>query len=127
MRGKRSTRSATASEPGIAMKMVLWCLGALALATASVLSSAADDVPTLVRRYQAVRGKLLKLGYRKPTRIAEALAPRFIQYSDWVPRKQDPRIQYNPWFVYCPSPTTWEAWEKGNALVTRQAQADYAS
>lgn len=98
-----------------------WLLAVVAALAAASGFASADDVADLRARYQQVRARLHTLGYSEPNRIAEVIAPRFIQYTDWDPRKVDPRVAYDPWLVYCPAPTTWQSWEMGNALVARMA------
>lgn len=80
-----------------------------------------SDLADLRARYALAGAKLKSLGYSDPDRIAEVIAPRFIQYSDWDPKKTQSEVAYDPWLVYCPAPTAWQSWEFGNTLVVSMA------
>src|SRR5579871_5398260 len=69
----------------------------------------------LYDRYHHADDELRKKGIGPTARIADLLAPRFINLPDWqIHRKSS---NFNPWFVYNPAPATWQGWENGEVLV----------
>lgn len=66
-------------------------------------------------RFVMAQKKLIQQGTSSPDRIAEVLAPRFIDMVSWNTLKI--QHQFNPLRIYEPAPETWVGWEKGKSFV----------
>lgn len=125
-----------------AVTLALALVGGLASSPASAaacgpilskLSSGAYDLCSLSVRYQRAYETLQsKHGLSDPDRMADILAPRFINISHWEAAKVNKTfikhdVAFNPWVTYCPAPQTWGAWEAGNAIVSSEARKDFAN
>lgn len=75
-------------------------------------------------RYEFLRQKLIEKGVNHPERIADILAPRFINGSDWKKAKTKSG-RANPWTVYNPTITTWGNWEKGRVEIDALAEENF--
>jgi hypothetical protein len=78
----------------------------------------------LVHRYQAALTKLTAQGKVPPQRIADVIAPRFIEPGDWAAAKA--KGITDPTRVYQPAPQTWQAWELARKLVDDKAATNVA-
>jgi hypothetical protein len=62
----------------------------------------------------------LKLqGVRAPERLADYMAPQFINGSTWERKRF--KYEFNPLMIYEPAPATWQSWEQGYRLAEQQA------
>src|SRR5688572_18504683 len=91
---------------------------------AKIKTAGGYNLCSLAERYARARDALVAKGYSDPDRIAEVIAPRFINYADWNSRKSQPRFNYSPWAMYCPAPQTWSSWERANESILKEARWD---
>lgn len=103
------------------------CPPLLRTAKSEAIEGAESDLCRLSDRYRAARSVLEKNGISDSNRIADVLAPRFINSPDWESAKA--KGESSPWKVYRPAPRTWGGWEAALAyleekiLRTRAAHA----
>jgi|GEM_PF-2368426 len=66
-------------------------------------------------RYEKAREVIRGRGIPEPDRIADVIAPRFINLPDWERAKKFGKS--NPWKIYRPVPKTWGQWEVGRETL----------
>lgn len=75
----------------------------------------------LQSRYKGALQQLSKLGVSEPRRIGNVLAPRFINRPDWIRYlSQYGDSEFAAWWVYKPSPKTWDNWSRAAAIIDNQ-------
>lgn len=101
--------------------LVLSLLSQKGIACSSQISRLDSSVPHIVSlcqlqdEYNLILNQLMKLGYSNPERIANAVAPRFINLQVWEAKK-GPSMD-SAKFIYNPSPLTWDQWESAASKV----------
>lgn len=78
------------------------------------------DLCDISDRYESAKIQLKELGIQEPDRMADVLAPRFINFPTW--QREKDKFQFSPWHVYSPAPSTWQGWENGNALLEKSIE-----
>ena len=76
------------------------------------------DFCQVADRYTVAIQTLQWRGVHDPLRLADLLAPRFINGPTW----EEVKVQknFNPWMIYSPAPLTWQGWEAGNKMIQDQ-------
>lgn len=74
-------------------------------------------------RYDRVVKILQSKGIAAPQRIADVMAPRFIDNPHW--EKYRAIYHYNPTMIYGPAPITWFSWDRTAWLVDNEALANF--
>lgn len=117
------------------MESLGWTLRSVFILWALALAAKASACPEVLRnrttthlqgltlcevydRYQGVLFELQRQGVTEPKRMADLLAPRFINGPFWEANKK--AKNFSPWMMYAPAPDTWLGWEAGNALIEAQ-------
>ncbi len=80
------------------------------------------DLCGLSKRYQLSVSKLKALGLADPLRIADVIAPRFIEQRDWLRAKASAPGAIHPDSVYDPAPSTWHSWDEAQRSVVLQVK-----
>ncbi len=89
----------------------------------SHLPAELSDLCAAYDRFHSASQILESKGVVPADRIANLLAPRFINMPDWI--SKGAKAHYSPWYVYDPAPTTWAGWEKGAEVIEREANENY--
>ncbi len=85
------------------------------------------DLCGLSLRYQKSLTNLKALGLSEPLRIADVMAPRFIEQRDWLRAKTHAPGTLHPESVYDPAPATWRSWDEAQRSVAQKAKENQAS
>jgi Fic/DOC family len=99
------------------------CPDALEKMTSSALPAETPSLCALYDRYHAVLKLLRSKGVTAPTRIADVLAPRFINLPDW--QASEAKGNYDPNPVYSPAPGTWTGWESGREIEDKTSETNF--
>lgn len=105
-------------------------IASFAIACPDVLKSASTrflqrgDLCSLHDRYENALQILRRRGYAHPERLGNIMAPRFINFPDWL--KNRDRSPSRAAKIYDPAPLTWTKWEAGAALIDASARENVA-